>query len=439
MSFFIPSPDDWDPRTRIDLIFNLRDAAQYHRDRLVPGIGGLAFVRQASWAVEGIAMAKLGLKRKNGDKITATDMANAIEALGSKIEFIYNCKKDKDRYGFRGSRAFGRDKTNEYYSFNKLSNKSYYVQNTYRQAVVTALTSLKLCKDSPRFNQMSLDNAGEDLRIAFESTNPSKCTMENFLKDWVKEEDKYKPFSSWSFWNAFSPKKPSKEEQDVIKKCLYTKVDSMIGGEYDRRINLIDIMTYLSEEASEDELKEKIRMHYKGSADMYINEIDDAIRFSKIRNAAVVLLLACCKDVNENGRNSRLVKDCAAEEEVIEGYINLQNSCKDYRSKIWQSPNLPKSSLNFAEKICSLDVEGGLSFLVQQEHGIIDVYDGKFRSLNLFDKFLERTKNVTNDMRDNIVDRDLFDESENVQMPRSKWTLSRLDQWHNLWKDSFGG
>ena len=56
MNFCIPAPDEWDPRSRVDLTFNLNDAIRYHREMTVPGIGGLSFVRQLSWAVMGISL-----------------------------------------------------------------------------------------------------------------------------------------------------------------------------------------------------------------------------------------------------------------------------------------------------------------------------------------------------------------------------------------------
>mgnify|MGYP003556375455 CR=1 FL=1 len=164
--FIVPFPDSWESRTRIDLTFNLGSAIPFHRETTVPGIGGLRFVRQASWSVAGIQLAK---STENKKRYRAHEIANAIEALGSKIHFVVNCKCNKEKYKYLGSRAFGNDSKNHSmtFSFQCLRKSSYYVQNTYRQNIVTVLNPLRLCKDSSFFDQMSLDENGIRLYKAF--------------------------------------------------------------------------------------------------------------------------------------------------------------------------------------------------------------------------------------------------------------------------------
>ena len=98
--FIVPFPDSWESRTRIDLTFNLGSAIPFHRETTVPGIGGLRFVRQASWSVAGIQLAK---STENKKRYRAHEIANAIEALGSKIHFVVNCKCNKEKYKYLGA------------------------------------------------------------------------------------------------------------------------------------------------------------------------------------------------------------------------------------------------------------------------------------------------------------------------------------------------
>ena len=50
-SAFITMPDTFDEISRTNTSFGLRELEHAHDEEVVPGIGSLEFVRQASWAV----------------------------------------------------------------------------------------------------------------------------------------------------------------------------------------------------------------------------------------------------------------------------------------------------------------------------------------------------------------------------------------------------
>lgn len=415
--FIVPFPDSWDSRTRIDLTFNLRSAIRYHREMTVPEIGGLRFVRQASWGVAGIQLAN---SPENKKKYRAHEIANAIEALGSKINFVVECKCNKEEYKYLGSRAFGNDSKNDSmtFSFQCLRKSSYYVQNTYRQDIVTALNPLRLCKDSSLFDQMSLDENGIRLYNAFIGNNEiSNCRVDTWLKNWIFKEKRYN-VESKIYAKVFSPRKASDEEKRIIRESL----DCSVSLDYDkeRRKRLIRIMKE-SKPHNEQELMNLLRQKgEKGS--LHALQIQDAINFNEMRDAAINLLRACAMTVKENnGRNGYSLKVCAGVD-CVKGKLNVLKE----KSKIYligfadhdkYGAKILEPAIKFANNAIELDDSEFLEFLIKQEQGIMDVSDGKIIALSLFDKFIKR----------------------NIETSRDSWKLPRLTQWQSLYDDAFGG
>jgi len=88
---------------RITLDFGLRGANQHFLELVVPEIG-VRYVRQLSWAAAGLAM-RDDLAAE-GSKYRATQLANAIEALGCKAEWMSGSSASTRVIG---RRAFDRD------------------------------------------------------------------------------------------------------------------------------------------------------------------------------------------------------------------------------------------------------------------------------------------------------------------------------------------
>jgi hypothetical protein len=425
--FMVPFPDSWDSRSRIDLTFNLGSAIRYHREMTVPEIGGLRFVRQASWGVAGIQLAK---SPENKKRYRAHEIANAIEALGSKIHFVFECNRDKEQYKYLGSRAFGNDWTS--FSYQCLKKSSYYVQNTYRQAIVTALRPLRFCKGSSFFDQMELDRNGERLFKAFLGENKlSKCNVNKWLENWVFKNKNYS-IGAESYQNVFSPTKASDEEKEIMRQSL----DSLVSLKKDpkRRSRLIEIMQKFKPHNEQDLMRILSEKYEEGEC--HALQIQDAINFNKMREDAINLLQACAVVVKErNGRNGYPIDTCCKDFKVREKFDVLKKSCKIYldalngRDEKNEAPL--KEAVIFAGKV-DCEPLSFIEFLIKQESGIMDVANGNIIALSLFDKFLQRDEN-SGDNESNS------ENNEDLTISKSdSWKLPRLSQWQSLYDDSFG-
>lgn len=413
-SFIVPYPDSWDSRTRIDLTFNLGSAIRYHREMTVPEIGGLRFVRQASWGIAGIRLAKSSNNKK---RYRAHEIANAIEALGSKIHFVYECNRNKEKYNYLGSRAFGNDWTS--FSYQCLKKPSYYVQNTYRQTIVTALRPLRFCKGSSFFDQMELDENGERLYRAFHGEHKlSNCSVETWLENWIFKGKNYS-INSESYKKVFSPTNASDNEKEIMRQSL----DSAVSLKNDprRRCRLIKIMQESKPHNEEDLMK--ILAGTDEFGERHALQIQDAMNFNSMHQNAIELLQACAIAVKEgNGRNGYSIDSCCKDKQVMDKFDILKGSCKRYLDALKKHVENNEISLNpaivFAEKVnCGLLTF--VEFLINQESGIMDISNGKIVALSLFDKFLQREENG------GLVKSD-------------SWKLPRLSQWQSLYDDSFG-
>jgi hypothetical protein len=432
MNFCIPAPDEWDPRSRVDLTFNLGDAIRYHREMTVPGIGGFSFVRQLSWAVMGIS-----LSQKLDNALKANVIANGIEALGCKVEYCKTTREEED-YSFIGSRAFRRN--SEAYLFKELSQSKYYVQNTYRQSIVTALLSLGFC-ESTRFNQMKLTEVGEKLKNAFGSQKlefhfnkkgkKTATTCEDFLKDWVTLNKPEECFSNilndHDVYKVLSPSKATEKEKIIVWNRLNARNDKP-ENDKERRIHLIELMDEIKKikDPSEDDLCQLLEERGYNS---HSRQIKDAVRFNEMRHAAIDVLHYCCCFVKKYNNEVKL-SACLENHAINKSYEDLKGRCQDYISNLYEINSVPKSSKDFANKFIDASTEEGIAFLVTQENGIIDLVGGLLKPLNLFQKFLDR--------HSNDEDSEQADSEDNADLKdsQSKWKLSRLEQWCQLWEDA---
>lgn len=433
MKFYIPAPDEWDPRTRVELTFGLGDAIRYHREMTVPGIGGLTYVRQASWAVAGIDIAGKDLGNK---RYRARDIANAIEALGCKLEYRH---VGKENYTHIGSRAFGREP--DAHLFEELRKESFYVRNTYRQTIVTALTSLEFCDTSTRFNQMKLTDKGEDLKKAFYDSkisflklgnvNKSTGSCGDFLLEWVQGNGD-DVFENNAFYKALSISTPTEPEKQIVWKRLYTKTQKIAYDE-NRRIRLMDAMEQIDlDDPSEEGLCRELER--TGGAD-HSKQISDANRFNIMRQRAVDLLRECALLVNSLGKSEVELSECLNHESIKMAFEELRKACEDYYSKLHRKEDVPRTAVDFATSIIDKPILDGIEYLVSKEYGVLDVVNKRLRPLNLFDKFLNRFTNDESDENE-AGEEDSADLSTNKKNDQTGFVLQRLDQWLTLWKDA---
>lgn len=178
MDWFVPSPTVL-PSARMDLSLGLRAAMRWHQERVVPGVGGVLFVRQLSWAVAGLQLAR-------ADHGHAKDHANAIEALACKLHFVVTGDaEDAPRY--KGRRRFGSETGARRWTYRDLARPSNYVVQTYRQATTRALPlhGLGFTESSGRFATMTLTPSGEALANAFLTQHDRRPHLRLWLESWL--------------------------------------------------------------------------------------------------------------------------------------------------------------------------------------------------------------------------------------------------------------
>ena len=404
--FFIPAPDEVeDERTRIDLTLGLDDVVNYYREMTVPGIGGLAFVREASWAVAGIALSK-EIPGKN-----ATEIANAIEAVGCRL--YYNA--EGKNYKYRGVRAFSRNKDEPLLSFkdyDKKNRKKNYVWITYRQNIVSSLTLLGLCEKSTRFNQMVLSEKGQALKDAFLGQKKNKkLFVETALLKWVNGNQNFD--DSWV--NFLGPAKPSKEEREVMFYILNS--DCKEGYKYpfasSRRTRLNEIMENLKIINKKNIIRELKQSGFEADKE-YANQIEASDCFDKLRTAAANLLKSCVNVVISNNSQNLPLDECLKDEIVCEKLAELKKTDELYQKAIdeCRNENMPGNGL--LEIIHEKDAREIVSSIILKQRTILELENGNISPGSLFDAFKQRA------------------DSE------EEFVLSRMEQWIKLWKDTKG-
>ena len=407
-SLFITTPDSFDDASRTNTSFGLRALEHAHDEEVVPQIGSLEFVRQASWAVAAIKLFKDNEKVRAIAK-TPTMLANAIEALGSKLEFTYAASVFKAKHR-RGILAFNRSNSRYLWKFNDLKKKFNYVQNTYRQNVVGALQDLGLCDGgSTRFNQMQLTKLGEDLAEGF--LNPQEGTKtKTVLINWVSNGSEKK---DRNYMEILSPDYCSKAEKNLLMQCLNARV---LGGNVfdpEKRIRLIKLLETIP--ANEKNPWDKIRVKLKDDklGKYHCQQIDNAIRFEKIKNCIRNLYNECANYMSENNSNTCSFSQFYNENDIVKAYESFRKAVEMYRNNAQHK--LPaESQKNLLITSAYKKIEDTLRYLVEHE-GRALIYNGSGvikGSLLKKDGFLPR-------------------EDSDIQ----NWGHPKISQLNTLWRD----
>jgi len=216
--WIIPATDDISAQ-RVTLTLGMGTAYRYFREVAFPGIGGAQFVRHCSWGVAAHAL---------HDEIPAlapSRIAHGIEALACKL--VVHSDRDRDDYDgrIRGTRAF--EKSPEAWSFRELSQPRYYVHITFRQSVVTALSSdlgLGFAEGGRRFNAMTLTRHGQDLAAAFlnQKVGQGGTPLRKVLIRWMSGSEADGAIRNASIRNAMEPWiGKGQEEGQVMRDRLF--------------------------------------------------------------------------------------------------------------------------------------------------------------------------------------------------------------------------
>lgn len=142
---------------RLRLDFGLRPAILTFNEWAVPGLGGVFFVRQLTWACLGITLAE-EMQRSP----LAARIAEGVEALASWIALKQGGYEKDDR--IQGKRKL---RHLDGISFDAVSRGGVYVTVPFRRATTAALPGLGLSTDTQfRFNSLQLAPSGIELANA---------------------------------------------------------------------------------------------------------------------------------------------------------------------------------------------------------------------------------------------------------------------------------
>lgn len=400
-SAFITMPDTFDEISRTNTSFGLRELEHAHDEEVVPGIGSLEFVRQASWAVAALELASVEKIQKI--KTTPAVIANAIEALGCKLQF----KQQKEDYKRRGVNAFKRPASKDLWKFDDLKKRSNYVQNTYRQNVVSALSGLEFCTGSALYNQMKLTDLGKQLAEKFlDGQKPSARTI---LSNWICDDTDGRHISC----SVLSPDYCSDDEKYIMRLCLKSDLSEGISRDAKKRIRLIDLLNLLPENPNlyqETLLKKLSESGEHGS--LHAKQIENAIRFEKIKRDARALYNQCANYMVKCSNRTLLTTLCA-NKDVKFAYDVVRQSILDYHNEAkCDLPHVDNELVNKAY----VNIQDTLKYLIHHE--------GRALSLN----------------GSSVVKGPLLKENgfSPVTIEYEYWKHPRLGQLLNLWRDCNG-
>ena len=411
--------------SRITLDFDLRGANLHFSELVVPGIGGVSCVRQLTWAVAGIRLRNELMAMARPPR--ATQLSNAIEALGCKAEYLHNLREDDDiSPRVLGRRAFARD-GELVCSFQDLSAREHYVQNTYRATATRALRAdvgLDLARGS-RFDTLVLEPVGEAAAQALleqGGIGRGSVTLKSWLQAWVAgEKAPATPnSSSWtSLRPALSPETPSREERRLIRARLLD-VD---GPAADKRRTLAPL---LEGDAVLDDVEVVIEGVERTGKLAFARQIALARAFGSLLDSCIHAVEVLSGAIERAGR---LSVNAAARE--VKGELSaLRESARLYLAGEETSPQSGHreahalARMAAAGRSVSADDEALVRELIRREGRVIALIDGFVHKGPLFRNLTARSDD------DEAVDVD-----DRLSMHGRTF---RLANFHELLRDTLG-
>lgn len=397
--WFMPGREDFAVE-RAMLFLGMRRAMRYYRELVVPGIGGVWYVRQISWALAGIALAG-----KSARAYQASQIANGIEALACKLRW-YDGKEE----GIRGTRAFARYE--EAWDFSDLSTRKYYVQVTFRQSTVGALRALGFTSGGVRFNTMVLTDAGREMVDLFLDSERTR----NVLERWIDKGAL--PDSGKTLLVIGQLTGTAAESQLLQKRLLADTIDNI--GAPDRRRYLIEAIKPVSGKAAVSLGKVKSQLK-----DAQRLEIETAEAFDRMLDAAraVVHSTAHCLEARSEAENSFVVR------KVMPEIRKLSATAKHYVAKARESKKAHPESLMFADAIVQGKVpQAVFDEVIKRDGAIVSAFGLQHVARGpLFDR-RHRAGDAT---RTQDAERDQAD----GQALEDSSTKLKVDQLRRLWRN----
>jgi hypothetical protein len=386
----------------------LGKAIRYYRELIVPGIGGVRFVRQLSWSCAGIELSK----QLDGERLSV-HIANAIEALAFKLMWF------ADIEGVTGVRAF--EKYENAMSYDELSNPKYYVQVTRRQATVRALLGMGLATGGMRMNTMSLTQAGRDLAHSFlyRSGGGRNRQIGNALINWIKNPHKSYERIPPEPMGAYTA---TTEEKSIVRACLCSSEgDGNDGKGMNRRVRLIEVLNKIqnSDMPDLDIIKSNLRKTPFGSSQA--EEIETAVAFDDLIGSARNVIQLCASYMeNADQKPAAILSD-----KLGENLDLVKTNAKRYLDNIEQSNKDHRDAIEFAEKIVGLNDADLLVGIVLRDGKILSYSAGKIYKGPLFKRHIDLEKEMTQASLEENEDEGVEEIS----------TINKISQLHKLWKD----
>lgn len=380
-NWFIPEMEEFETQRAL-LNLNLNKAIRYYRELIVPGIGGVWFVRQLSWAVAGIQLAQ-EIHYHRPVKI-----ANAIEALACKL--AWNRHPDRNQEGIRGKRAFV--KYQDAWSFKKLSQPKFYVRIPFRSSTVRALSGLGLTTRG-RFNSVELTENGSCLAGAFLSQKKGGRggrSVGEAIKDWIcgnKEIEKIGNIVDGLWRDATG------EEKQITRDRLMANDNDSLASNW-RRAHLIE--AFGNRDKVDPPPLESVKKNLQPDQ---VFEIETAQAFDELLKTGRELIYECAEIIDND--NIGIIAKLA--DKVDKMLRKLRIAAKEFQEWTNKSKKRHQDAVNFAKEILSIDNDEKLLLNVITRDGVIlkSAAEGnKIEKGPLFSRRKEMDEGAGNEKRD---------------------------------------
>jgi len=356
-SWFLPASISL-PASRIDGTLGLRRALRVSHERVVPGIGGLRFVRQAAWACAAIDLAQ----KAQQPALTNIRVANALEALACKLVFYGGGPAEEERPRVRGVTRLGISHSEPgQWAYAHLHEPKHYVSQPFRQSTTASLTEdvgLGFVAAGPmRFNTMKLSQRGTDLADAFLEQRASRSYLRTVLTQWLSEPN---PQASGNtvlatrdaLLNVMRPSRASEQERVTVQRCLALPLNKQqaphMSGDQQRRTRIYSWLAELGGQAEDltiDDLERHLTGAHSAAADAHWVACQENFYLERFMHAARAVLEALIGAFRE-GASTCSLQALAASEAIHQACLQYGATGAAYDRFLHTHPSFRIASLS---------------------------------------------------------------------------------------------
>jgi hypothetical protein len=355
-------------RERATLSLKLLPAVRHFTELVVPGLGRTWFVRQLSWSVSGL---KLAREARDGTARAPTLCALAIEALACKRAWTAGVAMDR----IIGSRAFQRDDRDpNSWTFDALTRREHYVLNSYRAGTVRALMSdppgagrvpgLGFAKGR-RFSSMALTPVGDELAAAFLDQRAGQPTLRAHLVRWI--DGGRLPDRSSLLLKALRPDGATPKERSLVAERLL-RVESESAR---KRLSAARVLIKLQDAADLHAVAAGLR---KSRHDEQAKEVELAESFGEMLECAQRVIAALTRSLGT--RPNMTASELVRRAPVQMALRALSAASRDYRRRHERAPG--KGHVSAKQFAAAVEGNGGaevLELLVRRDGQVLRLSD----------------------------------------------------------------